>query len=333
MPKALTYRNSGVDISKADLFIQQIKPLIRSTNIKGTVGTIGGFGGLFSLPGEMKNPLLVGATDGVGTKLLVANAQKRHDTIGIDLVAMCVNDIIACGARPLFFLDYFAAGKLENKKAVLVVKGIAAGCRQAGCAIIGGETAELPGLYAKGDYDLAGFSVGIIEKKKLLNVNKVRNGDVLIGLHSSGLHSNGFSLARKAFTPAEQKGTWGKKMLVPTRIYVKPILDLCAKDLIKSVSHITGGGFYENINRSIPKNKNAVVRKGAWKVPAIFKEIQKRGNVTEKEMYRTFNMGIGMVLMVKPENVKKAQAVLRKHRTPFSVIGEITKGDNQVIID
>ena len=328
--KKTTYKSSGVDISKADSFIKQIRPFVRSTQQKGVLGTIGGFGGFFSVPKGLKNPVLVGATDGVGTKLLVANAQKKHDTIGIDLVAMCVNDIIACGAKPLFYLDYLATGALDTKKDLQIIKGIAKGCRDAECAVIGGETAEMPGLYAKNDYDLAGFCVGIVERKKILDGSKVRNGDVIIGLHSSGLHSNGYSLARKVFTEKELKGSAGKELLKPTKIYVKPVLALHELGIVKAVAHITGGGFYENINRSIPKDKDALVQKESWPVPKIFREIQERGKVDEREMYLTFNMGIGMTVVVSSKHAERAQKLLSERKVKSSVIGRIVKGSNKV---
>ncbi len=333
MGKKLTYKSSGVDIGKADKFINNIKPAIRSTKRSGVMGTIGGFGGLFKLPVNIKNPVLVGATDGVGTKLLIANSQKKHDTIGIDLVAMCVNDIIACGAEPLFFLDYLATGALNPKNAVDVVNGIAKGCKQANCAIIGGETAEMPGMYSKDDYDLAGFCVGIIDKKKIIDGKKVKNGDIIIGLASSGLHSNGFSLARKVFTEKDLKGEWGKKLLTPTTIYVKPVINLHKKGFVKAVAHITGGGFYENINRAIPKNKNAIIKKGSWSIPKIFNEIQKRGNIVFEEMYKTFNMGIGMVLIIDPKNIVATKKILSSHKIKSYEIGTITSGKNKVIIE
>lgn len=332
MQKKITYKSAGVDISKADRFVQDIKPIVKATNRKGVVGSIGNFGGFFNVPKGYKDPVMVGATDGVGTKLLVANAQNKHDTIGIDLVAMNVNDIVACGAEPLFFLDYFATGHLENKKAVQIIKGIAEGCKQAGCAIIGGETAEMPGLYAGQEYDLAGFCVGIVERNKILNGSKVRSGDVVVGLHSTGLHSNGYSLARKVFSKEELESGWGKILLIPTKIYVKPVLELHKLGMIKAVAHITGGGFYENINRTIPKNKNAVIQSNAWNLPEVFKEIQRRTKAYNYEMYRTFNMGIGMTLIAGKKDADKVQAILSKWGITSDVIGEITVGTNRIIV-
>lgn len=330
---SLTYKKAGVDISAGNAFVRQIRKHVKSTRRKGLLGNIGGFSGFFDVPAGMKSPVMVGATDGVGTKLLIANAHKKHDTVGIDLVAMCVNDLLACGAEPLFFLDYFATGKLDNRQAVQVVKGIANGCRQAGCAIIGGETAEMPDMYARGHYDLAGFAVGIVEKKGILTGSGVRSGDAIVGLHSNGLHSNGFSLARKVFIKRELAGKWGKELLKPTRIYVKPVLALHRRKQIQAIAHITGGGLYENINRSLPKNKDAIIQKGTWPVPGIFREIQKRGGVSEREMHRTFNMGVGMTLVVRPTHLKSVVGHLRRMKVRCSVMGRVVPGKNRVIVE
>lgn len=328
--KSLTYQSAGVDIGKADRFIRGIGPLVKATRRPGSMGSIGGFGGFFKIPKGLHDPILVSGTDGVGTKLRVAQEQKRHDTIGIDLVAMCVNDVVACGAEPLFFLDYYAVGALRPVLGISVVKGISEGCRQAGCAIVGGETAEMPGYYADNEYELAGFCVGVVERRKILDGSKVRKGDVLIGLESSGLHSNGYSLARKVFTSREMKGKWGRVLLEPTRIYVKPVLKLCRNSLIKSIAHITGGGFFENVNRCLPANMDACISKGSWPVPKVFPEIQKRGNVTDREMYRTFNMGIGMVVVASAKKASRVQQSLKRQGVLSCQLGHVTAGKNRV---
>ncbi len=332
--KKLSYKRSGVDIDSANTFINKIKPFVKSTNIKGCVGSIGGFSGLFN-PGlyGYKNPLLAASTDGVGTKLKVAILLGKHDTVGVDLVAMCVNDLVACGAKPLFFLDYFGTGKLEARAAKAVIKGIAEGCRISGCALIGGETAELPGMYKKDEYDLAGFAVGIVEKKKVIDGSKIKNGNLLLGIESSGFHSNGFSLVRKAFSEKELKGKLGKMALAPTKIYVKPILGALKKFTINGIAHITGGGFYDNIARILPKSTSAVIHEGAWDVHPLFSIIRKKAAIETSEMYRTFNMGIGMVLAAPRSEILKIKKYLfQKHKLRSWIIGEIIRGKKTVEI-
>jgi phosphoribosylformylglycinamidine cyclo-ligase len=316
LKRGATYKSAGVDIDAGNKFVDLIRPLVRKTFRPEVVADIGGFGGLFSFnPRKYQDPVLVSSTDGVGTKLKVAFMTGRHDTVGIDLVAMCVNDIVVQGAEPLFFLDYFATGKLSLRVSTQVLRGIARGCQMAGCALIGGETAELPGFYREGEYDLAGFSVGVVERRKVIDGSTVEPGDQLIGLASSGLHSNGYSLARKVFfgrmklKPASRirglKRTLGEELLVPTRIYVKTILDLLPDFPIRGIAHITGGGFTDNLPRIFPKGCKAVIQKGSWTVPPIFRVLQEMGQIEEKEMFRTFNNGIGMVLVVPARGLDK----------------------------
>ncbi|ESP62670.1 Phosphoribosylformylglycinamidine cyclo-ligase [Smithella sp. ME-1] len=326
MTTKTTYKDAGVDIDTANEFVERIKPSIKTTARKEVVSGIGGFGGLFHLnPINYKNPLLVSSTDGVGTKLRIAQLLDKHDTIGIDLVAMSVNDVVVQGAEPLFFLDYLSTGKIELEKSVKIIEGITEGCRQAGCTLLGGETAEMPGFYKAGEYDLAGFCVGVVEMDKLINGSTVSVSDRIIGLASSGLHSNGFSLARKVLlekgnlsvkdkVPGLSK-TIGLEMLEPTRIYVKPLLNLFKNFNIKGLVHITGGGFYDNIPRIIPQSCRAVINKGSWDIPPIFSVIQETGNVEEKEMFRVFNMGIGMMIIVSE---KECEEVLNR----LEVLGE-----------
>ncbi|MDP2911448.1 MAG: phosphoribosylformylglycinamidine cyclo-ligase [Candidatus Omnitrophota bacterium] len=328
----MDYRKSGVNIDRADDFVNDISRLARSTRRKEVICDIGGFSALTSIPKKYKEPILVSSTDGVGTKLKVADTMNKHDTIGIDLVAMSVNDVVVTGAEPLLFLDYFATGKLNNKKAVEIIKGIVKGCAQAGCALVGGETAEMPSMYNGEEYDLAGFCVGIAEKKNIIDGKSVEEGDIVIGIGSSGPHSNGFSLIRKLFSKAELRGKFGRTLLTPTIIYVKPVLKLMEKIKIKSLAHITGGGFYENIPRVVPKDKSILIYKELWEMPGIFKVIQKRSGISDREMYRTFNMGIGMALVVSKKDVKKAHEVLRKFKLKSWTIGEIINGNGEVII-
>ena len=324
--KRFTYKKAGVDIDKADRFIAKIKPFVRATRRSGVVGGIGGFGALFSAKFKgLKDPMLVSGTDGVGTKLLVAEMVNKYDTVGIDLVAMCANDVLALGAEPLFFLDYLALGRLTPRRDVDLVKGIAKGCRQAGCALIGGETAELPGMYEKGKFDLAGFCVGVVGEKNIIDGRKTRPGDTLIGIQSSGLHSNGFSLARKLFSKKEMKGKRGKELLAPTKIYVKPVLKLIKKIKVKAIAHITGGGFTENIPRVIPKGMTPVIYKGLWPIPELFTAIQERAGLDDKEMFKTFNMGIGMVLVVAERDADTTIRMLKRDGLRSWVIGEITR--------
>ncbi len=312
----MTYKDAGVDISEGERLVGMIKPLARSTCTSGVIGGIGGFGGAFSGSFKgLKNPVLISGTDGVGTKLKLAFMADKHDSIGIDLVAMCVNDIVTTGARPLFFLDYFSTGSLQAKKAAAVVRGIAKGCKEAGCALIGGETAEMPGLYNKSEYDLAGFSVGVVDKAKIIDGSKVRPGDAIIGIASSGLHSNGYSLARKVIfnslklklsdRPKGLRKTIGSELLTPTRIYVNTVLELMKEVKLKAVSHITGGGLIENIPRVLPKDTKAIIDKDSWPVPPVFELLRRGGNIEEKEMLRAFNCGIGLVLIVSKRDARK----------------------------
>ncbi|SMP10819.1 phosphoribosylformylglycinamidine cyclo-ligase [Desulfurobacterium pacificum] len=340
--KPLTYKDAGVDIEAGDKLVDRIKPLAKKTFNENVLAGIGGFGAGYLLPSEYKNPVLVSGTDGVGTKLKVAQMADVHDTIGIDLVAMCVNDILTVGAQPLFFLDYFATGKLSVDTAEAVIKGIAKGCEIAGCALIGGETAEMPDFYTEGEYDLAGFVVGVVEKDEYIAGKEIKPGDVVIGLASSGIHSNGYSLVRKLFFDilklkvddyVEELGDYVYKILLtPTRIYVRPILELIKQIKVKGIAHITGGGIPGNLKRILPPNVNAVIEKGSWEVLPIFKFIQEKGNVPEEEMFKTFNMGIGLTVVVDKENAEKTVEFLKeKGETPY-VIGEITEGSGEVVI-
>ena len=320
-----------------------MKQHIAKTMTAGALSDIGGFGGLFELDiTGMERPVLVSGTDGVGTKLKLAFIMDKHDTIGIDCVAMCVNDIICCGAKPLFFLDYIACGKNVPEKIAEIVKGVAEGCVQSGAALIGGETAEMPGFYGIDEYDLAGFSVGVVDRKKVFDNIQIKEGDVIIGLASSGVHSNGFSLVRKVFDiensdikkPVAELGgkSLGEALLEPTKIYVKPVLNLSEKVTIKAVSHITGGGFYENIPRSIPKGYSAQIDKSALKILPIFDLIAKTGNIPERDMFNTFNMGVGMSIVVNSEDAETALASLKADGEDAYVIGKIVKSDEGVII-
>ncbi|MFC1623754.1 phosphoribosylformylglycinamidine cyclo-ligase [Candidatus Omnitrophota bacterium] len=319
-------------MDKANRFVRDISKLVSTTRRKEVMGDIGAFSGFTTIPKKYKQPVLCSSTDGVGTKLMLAENLKKHTTVGIDLVAMCVNDIVVTGAEPLFFLDYFATGKLNNKKAKDILKGIVEGCKQAGCALIGGETAELPGMYKGEEYDLAGFCVGVAEKDKIIDGSSVEVGDKIIGVQSSGLHSNGFSLARKVFSKNELKGKIGHTLLTPTIIYVKLILKLLEIADIKSIAHITGGGFYDNIPRVLSKNTAALVYKNSWPVPKIFKTIQKRAKIDDRQIYRTFNMGVGMALVVGKKDVKKTHEIIKRYKLKSWTIGEIIKGRNRVII-
>ncbi len=341
MNDSLTYADSGVDIDKANKLVDRIKDIAKSTPRSGVMGDIGGFGGLFSLNlSNISNPVLVSATDGVGTKLKIAIQMGKHDTIGIDLVAMCVNDIIVQGAKPLFFLDYMAMGTLDNEVAEQIIKGVATGCNQAGCALIGGETAEMPGLYQTGDYDLSGFSVGIVDNDKIIDGSYIRPGHKLIGLASSGIHSNGFSLVRKIFfdkckydvtTQIPELGTTlGDELIKPTIIYVPTILSLLRDLPIHGLVHITGGGIDENIIRVIPNACKAVVHKGSWEIPPVFQLLQKEGNVPDVEMQRTFNNGIGMVLVVPEKSAEEVMDRLGAMNENAYFIGEILdRKDNE----
>lgn len=329
----LTYRKSGVDIDKANLLINKIKPLIASTRRRGWIGNIGAFAGFFKPDiSTYKNPLLVASTDGVGTKLMIAQWANKHDTVGIDLVAMCVNDLVSCGAEPLFFLDYFASGKLKSNVMYEVMKGIARGCKIADMALIGGETAELPGMYNEGIYDIAGFSLGILNRNKIIDGSKIKKGDLILGIQSSGLHSNGYSMVRKVFSKRELSGKpLSSEVLKPTIIYVKPILDLIKKFNIKGIANITGGGFYDNIIRILPPNITSVIFKRCWQIPEIFNIIEKKGNIDTNEMFRTFNMGIGMVIVISRNEIWKAKGLLKKkYKLDSWLVGEIVKGKRKV---
>ena len=344
MTDRLTYKKAGVDIDAGNEFIRLIKPLTESTKREGVLGGIGGFGGLFQLDTKKyKDPVLVSGTDGVGTKLKLAFMMNKHDTIGIDLVAMCVNDIVVCCAEPLFFLDYLATGKLVPAMMVDVMKGISEGCRSAGCALIGGETAEMPAMYQDSEYDLAGFAVGVVERAGIIDGSKVKPGDKIIGLASSGLHSNGYSLARKVvFDKMGYKVTdrvdilsksIGEELLTPTRIYVKTVLHMMKLFDVKGVAHITCGGLTENIPRVLPEGTNAVLYPGRWNANAMFYLIEKWGNIERDEMYRDFNMGIGMVMILPDEQAEDAFKELEKCGEEPYIIGEITEGNRTVVYE
>jgi len=338
-----SYKAAGVDITAGYRAVELMKKHIAETMTKGSMSDIGGFGGLFELDiTGMTQPVLVSGTDGVGTKLKLAFIMDKHDTVGIDCVAMCVNDIICCGAKPLFFLDYIACGKNVPEKIADIVKGIADGCVQSGAALIGGETAEMPGFYPIDEYDLAGFSVGIVDKSKVLNNKSIKEGDVIIALPSSGVHSNGFSLVRKVFDvenadikePVAELGgkSIGETLLTPTKIYVKPMCALFEEVTVKAVSHITGGGFYENIPRSIPEGFTAKIDKASVKILPIFDLIAKRGNIPERDMFNTFNMGVGMSIVVAKEDADKAIEVLKANGEDAYIIGEIVEGEESVVL-
>lgn len=341
--KSDSYAAAGVDITAGYRAVELMKKHISKTLTPGAMGEVGGFGGLFipSLAG-MEEPVLVSGTDGCGTKVKLAILMDKHDTIGIDAVAMCVNDIICCGAKPLFFLDYIACGKNYPEKIASIVSGVAEGCVQSGAALIGGETAEHPGLMPVEDYDLAGFAVGIVDKKKILNNKTVKEGDVIIALPSSGVHSNGFSLVRRVFdiekndikTPVAELGgkSVGETLLTPTKIYVKPMLALFNEVTVKAVSHITGGGFYENIPRSLPDGFSAKIEKNAVRVLPIFDLIAKTGNIPERDMFNTFNMGVGMSVTVAKEDADKALEILKNNSIDAYIVGEVAKSDEGVII-
>lgn len=331
--KSIAYKKAGVDIDKANLFIKKIVPLAEKTHTKDTLGTIGHFGGFFKANfSGMKEPVLVSSTDGVGTKLLVANTAKKFDTVGIDLVAMCVNDVITCGAKPLFFLDYFATGKIKPSVAVDLVKGIVYGCKQAQCALIGGETAEMPGLYKEEDFDLSGFCVGVIDRKNVIDSSQVKAGDRIVGLASSGIHSNGYSLVRKLFSKSEMKGKYKKELLKPTFIYVRPILESIKNFKVKAIANITGGGFYDNIPRVLPNGTAASIDKGSWKIPPIFEIIRKRAKLGDEELYRTFNMGVGMTVILDKNEVPGAIARLKGLGIKAWNIGEVIKWAKKEVI-
>ena len=343
--QSASYAAAGVDITAGYKAVELMKKHIARTKNEGCVDDVGGFGGCFGLPiAGMEEPVLVSGTDGCGTKVKLAILMDKHDTIGIDAVAMCVNDIICCGARPLFFLDYIACGKNVPEKIAEIVGGVAEGCVQSGAALIGGETAEHPGLMPQEDYDLAGFAVGIVDKKKILDNTRMKAGDVVIGLASTGIHSNGFSLCRKVFdidnnpdslyVPNEELGgkSIAQTLLTPTKIYVKSVLALLEKVDVKGISHITGGGFYENIPRSIPKGLCAEIDKASIRVLPIFNLLAKTGNIPERDMYNTYNMGVGMSIVVPAEQVEEAISILTAHGETAYVIGKIIESDEQVIL-
>jgi phosphoribosylformylglycinamidine cyclo-ligase len=334
-----TYKDAGVNIDTANEFVERIKPIIKTTARKEVISGIGGFGGLFRLDtAKLKNPILVSSTDGVGTKLKIAHLMDKHDTIGIDLVAMSVNDVVVQGAEPLFFLDYLATGKIELEKSVHIVDGIVQGCKMAGCTLLGGETAEMPGFYKGGEYDLAGFCVGVVESDKMIDGSTISINDRIIGLAASGLHSNGFSLARNVLLEKgklsmhdslpELNKTIGLELLEPTKIYVKSLLNLFKSFNIKGLVHITGGGFYDNIPRIVPSVCRAVISRSSWEIPPIFDVIQKIGHVEEKEMFRVFNMGIGMMLVVSEKECQDVIDRLQVLGEKAYVVGVVEKKDN-----
>lgn len=338
-----SYADAGVDITAGYKAVELMKAHIAKTVTAGVCSDVGGFGGLFELDVKgYEHPVLVSGTDGVGTKLKLAFLADRHSTVGIDCVAMCVNDIICCGAKPLFFLDYIACGKNVPERIAKIVEGVADGCVLSGAALIGGETAEMPGFYPENEYDLAGFAVGVVDKKDILDNSSMAEGDVMIALPSSGVHSNGFSLVRKVFdvencdlsAPREELGgvSLGEELLTPTKIYVKPMLSLFGQVRVKGVSHITGGGFYENIPRSIPNGLGAEIRKENIRVLPIFDLIAKTGNIPERDMFNTFNMGVGMSVVVSPEDAEKALSILRENGEDAYVIGRIVKSDDKVTV-
>lgn len=338
-----SYKAAGVDITAGYRAVELMKAHIAKTVTPGVIGDIGGFGGLFALDMTgISKPVLVSGTDGVGTKLKLAFLMDKHDTVGIDCVAMCVNDIVCCGAKPLFFLDYIAVGKNHPEKVASIVSGVAKGCVQAGCALVGGETAEMPGFYPEDEYDLAGFSVGVVDRDRILDNSAVRAGDVVLALPSSGVHSNGFSLVRRVFhietsnlaEPVYELGGkgLGETLLTPTKIYVKPMLALFDALTVKAVSHITGGGFFENIPRSIPKGFGAKIEKKAVRTPPIFGLIAEMGNIPERDMFNTFNMGVGMSVVVDRNDADRALEVLRQNGEDAYVLGEIVPSDEGVIL-
>ena len=342
--KSDSYASAGVDITAGYKAVELMKQHIARTITKGAASDIGGFGGLFELDlTGISRPVLVSGTDGVGTKLKLAFIMDKHDTVGIDCVAMCVNDIICCGAKPLFFLDYIACGKNVPEKIASIVSGVAEGCVQSGASLIGGETAEMPGFYPIDEYDLAGFSVGVVDREKVVDNSTVKEGDTIIALKSSGVHSNGFSLVRKVFdvensdikAPNEKLGgkSIGETLLTPTKIYVKPVLALLEEVKVKAISHITGGGFYENIPRSIPKGFGAKIKRSDVQVLPIFELIAETGNIPERDMFNTFNMGVGMSIVVNKEDAEKALEILRANGEDAYILGEVVKSEEGVIIE
>ncbi len=339
---ALSYRDAGVDIDAGNRLVDRIKPHAKRTLRSGVLGGLGGFSALFELPlDRYRQPVLVSGTDGVGTKLKLALELNRHDTIGVDLVAMCANDVLVVGAEPLFFLDYYATGKLDVDVAADVIQGIADGCEQAGAALVGGETAEMPGMYGDGDYDLAGFCVGVVEKTRIIDGSRIKPGDVLVGLASSGPHSNGYSLIRKILAvsgakldqPFAEGRTLGAALLAPTRIYVKPVLRLLEQIEVHAIAHITGGGLTENIPRVLPADTKAVIDLQSWRWPAVFQWLQQQGGVAEAEMWRTFNCGVGLVVCVAAEDVERAQTILREAGETVWRLGHIAAGAGEPSVE
>jgi phosphoribosylformylglycinamidine cyclo-ligase len=337
LKKPVTYRDAGVDIDEGDRLVSMIRRMVRTTHRKEVLGDIGSFAGFFRFPArKYLDPVLVAGTDGVGTKVKVAAMAGKLDTVGIDLVAMCVNDILVHGAEPLFFLDYYATGRLSAGDGARVVSGVAEGCRQAGCALLGGETAEMPSVYARGDFDLAGFAVGAVDRRDIVDGRGVRPGDALLGLASSGLHSNGYSLARKAVFELlgkrihQRVPEWGatvaEELLRPTRIYVKPVQSLLRKTRVLGMAHITGGGITGNLPRSLPRGVTAAIDRSSWAVPPVFRTICRAARLPEDEAFRTFNMGLGMILVVRPGDADRSVAHFRRSGVPAVVVGEIRKG-------
>ncbi len=337
---SISYKDSGVDVERGYEAVKLMKEHVKSTYNEGVLGDLGSFGGFFRMPKGMKEPVLVAGTDGVGTKLKYAILADKHDTIGIDAVAMCVNDIVCQGAQPLFFLDYFATGKLSPEKVATVVSGIADGCRQSGAALIGGETAEMPGFYPDGDYDVAGFAVGVVDKKKIINGSKIKSGDILIGIKSSGIHSNGYSLVRKLLGEDiaeldKYDAELGAKpidvLLTPTKIYVKSILELIKNVNVKGIAHITGGGFIENIPRIFPEGVGCRIDTKSYEIPAVFTIMQKRAKLTKQQIYNTFNMGIGMVVCVSKRDVEKTISQLESTGESCVILGKTCKGSGVIL--
>jgi phosphoribosylformylglycinamidine cyclo-ligase len=336
---SLTYKDAGVDIDAGNALVERIKPMVAATRRPGVLSAIGGFGGLFELPQGYRRPVLVAGTDGVGTKLKLAIETGKHGGVGIDLVAMCANDVIVQGAEPLFFLDYYAAGKLDVDVAAAVIAGIVEGCRQAGAALLGGETAELPGFYADGDYDLAGFCVGIVEHDRIIDGSQVKAGDAIVGLASSGLHSNGYSLARKVLersgAPHDQPLdgiALIDRLLAPTRIYVKPLLALFADMEVHALAHITGGGLPENLPRVLPEGLMATIELSSWRRPAVFDWLQSEGGIADAELYRTFNCGLGMAIVLPAAAAERAVALLAEHGEHAWIAGWIEAGERRVVL-
>lgn len=340
--KVITYADAGVDIDAGNKAVELMKDSVRATYRPEVIGDLGGFGGLFAMGSNYKDPVLVSGTDGVGTKLKLAFLMDRHDTIGQDAVAMCVNDILVQGAEPLFFLDYIATAKVDSQKIADIVKGVARACKESGCALIGGETAEMSGFYAPGEYDIAGFSVGVAERNKMITGDKVKAGDVLLGLPSTGVHSNGYSLVRKlcfdvmqfkadTYIPEFGK-TLGEELLTPTRLYPKTVLPMIKQFDLHGMVHITGGGFYENIPRILPQDCDAEVHADAWEMPPVFRKLQEWGNVPWKEMYRTFNMGVGMVLVVDAGEAEAVRRYLKENGEIYYELGHVVPGTNKTVM-